>query len=179
MIKLFWIDADDRHDPNIVAYAWREDLQDHWVAKIVFVQDEDGYKDFDKYVLEIVKVTKEIKWEDRAKKTVLSVSDPIQCYKPGGGDFKTEEEARKEAEDQIAILYEAERPGYEYRFDGFYGYQPMDHDKDGNVTCWYIEGKDGEMLIGDRLPSTEEEAIQYCRIANIAYRHGLEKGKSK
>ncbi len=49
----------------------------------------------------------------------------------------------------------------------FYGYQPYGKD------CWYIEGRNGKMLIGDRLPSTERQAQEYCRIANIAYEEAL------
>jgi hypothetical protein len=49
----------------------------------------------------------------------------------------------------------------------FYGYQPYGKD------CWYIEGRNGAMLIGSGLPSTEEQAQEYCRIANIAYEEAV------
>ncbi len=49
----------------------------------------------------------------------------------------------------------------------FYGYQPYGKD------CWYIEGRNGSMLLGSGLPSTEVQAREYCRIANIAYKEAL------
>ena len=35
--------------------------------------------------------------------------------------------------------------------------------------CFVIEGKLGELLIGDQLPETEDEARLLCRCANIAH----------
>lgn len=61
--------------------------------------------------------------------------------------------------------------GFTYSHDwDFYGYQPFDGRKD----CWYIEGRDGSMLIGDGLPRTEAEAKAYCRCANIAHGHAMD-----
>lgn len=72
--------------------------------------------------------------------------------------------------------------GFVYHSYGdFYGYQPMNPKlkKDDPGYCYYMESRTGEMLIGDRLPHTEEEAIQYCRCANIAYRQGLEDAEKR
>ena len=49
----------------------------------------------------------------------------------------------------------------------YYRYEPY-----GN--CFIILGADNDILIGDRLPSTEEEARQYVRCANIAFNHAVE-----
>lgn len=67
----------------------------------------------------------------------------------------------------------AEQPGFKYTgHDDFYGYQRLD--KRDPASCYYIEGRDGSMLLGDGLPMTEEDAKKYCRCANIAYEQGLE-----
>lgn len=63
------------------------------------------------------------------------------------------------------------REGFTYSWDDdFYGYQLMD-----GGQCYYIEGRDGDMLIGDQLPSTLAEAKIYCRCANMAYNHAKQK----
>ena len=59
---------------------------------------------------------------------------------------------------------------YIYPFGGPYGYTPYG-------AGFYIESIHGDMLIGDRLPENEAEAIQYCRCANIAFREAIEHAK--
>ncbi len=45
----------------------------------------------------------------------------------------------------------------------YYTYKPH------GDNCFVIEGKEGELLIGDQLPSTEKEAKLLCRCANRAH----------
>jgi hypothetical protein len=52
----------------------------------------------------------------------------------------------------------------------YYKYEPMD----GRTDCFIIEGQEGDLLIGDGLPRTEEEAKQYVRCANIAFNRAVE-----
>lgn len=54
----------------------------------------------------------------------------------------------------------------------YYGYSKMGE-------SYYIESIDGEMLIGDKLPRTEEAAQQYCRCANIAFSQAMKVIKSQ
>lgn len=46
--------------------------------------------------------------------------------------------------------------------DHYWTYRPY------GEKCFVIEGLDGELLIGDQLPSTEKEAVLLCRAANRA-----------
>lgn len=176
-MKLEWIQADDKHEADLVAVAFRDDLPDHRVAEIWFCPEKeiDGRysgNDNEPYLVKKIRVIKKISWGDSVKIKTLSVSDPWDV-----GTFKTEEEAKREAEDAVAVMYEEERPSYKYTsYDDFYGYKLLDDDK---PNCWYIEGRDGRMLIGDGLPSTEAEAKEYCRCANIAHRHAVQKMKEK
>lgn len=63
---------------------------------------------------------------------------------------------------------------YIYPFGGPYGYTPFGKiTGDPKTQCYYIESIHGEMLIGYGLPNNEEEAIQYCRCANIAFARAL------
>jgi hypothetical protein len=48
--------------------------------------------------------------------------------------------------------------------EAFWGYEDLG-------TGYYIEGRDGSMLIGDQLPKTEAEARLLCRVANRADQH--------
>ena len=55
--------------------------------------------------------------------------------------------------------------------DDFYRYSPYGY------NCYVIEGRDGSLLIGDQLPTSEQEARLLCRCANIAYKHGVTQTK--
>ena len=50
--------------------------------------------------------------------------------------------------------------------DDFYGWRWIGH-------CFMIEDRHGEMLIGDQLPQTEDEARLLCRVANGGIRRGF------
>jgi hypothetical protein len=161
---LEWCPCDDREDEvesHRVWAAYRDGANHHPVAEIHFNNyDED-------YMLFTYKVEKKVEYEHGDKIETRKVGAKRNC-----GSFKTDHEAKKEAEDVVAMMYGEERPGYTYvGHDDFYGYIPYYFDKDGKPTCYYIESRDGTMLIGDGLPSTEEQAKAYCRCANIAHRH--------
>jgi len=57
-------------------------------------------------------------------------------------------------------------PKFRYE-DDFYGWRWI-----GN--CFMIEDRHGEMLIGDQLPSTEDEARLVCRVANAGLQRGFQ-----
>ncbi len=64
-------------------------------------------------------------------------------------------------------------PPLTFEHDNYYGYRLF------YENCYYIESKNGEMLIGSGLPSTEKEAREYCRITSIAYKLGVKNSKIK
>ncbi len=49
-----------------------------------------------------------------------------------------------------------------FQTSDFWGYRWIGH-------CFYIESVEGDMLIGDGLPATYEEARYVCRCVNLAH----------
>ena len=60
---------------------------------------------------------------------------------------------------------------YKFPFSGPFGYKAWTDKGDKDKNTYYIHDfVNDKMLIGDKLPTGEALAIEYCRVATIAWR---------